>query len=142
MVTRPAWLLDTNILSEGVKPAPDAGVMTRLQRHADELSIPAPVWHELRFGWLRMPEGRRKDAIGMYIQRVAGQLPVLPYDEAAARVHAELRDRQERSGRPLPFVDGQIAAIAIANGLTLVTRNRKDFEDLPGVRLADWHDAQ
>lgn len=138
MVTRPVWLLDTNIVSEGVKPAPNAGVMANLQRHADELALPAPVWHELRFGWLRMPEGRRKDAIGLYIQRVAGQLPVLPYDETAARIHAELRDMQERAGKPLPFVDGQIAAIAMANGLTLVTRNRKDFEGLAGLRVVDW----
>lgn len=138
MVTRPVWLLDTNIVSEGVKPAPDAGVMANLRRHADELALPAPVWHELRFGWLRMPDGQRKDAIGLYIQRVAGQLPVLPYDETAARIHAELRDQQGRSGRPLPFVDGQIAAIAMANGLTLVTRNRKDFEGLPGLRVVDW----
>ena len=138
MVTRPAWLLDTNIVSEGVKPAPDAGVMANLQRYAAELAIPAPVWHELRFGWLRMPDGRRKDVIGLYIQRVASQLPVLPYDETAARIHAELRDRQERAGKPLPFVDGQIAAIAMANGLTLVTRNRRDFEGLPGLRVVDW----
>ncbi len=138
MVTRPVWLLDTNIVSEGVKPAPDACVMANLQRHADELALPAPVWHELRFGWLRMPDGRRKDAIGLYIQRVAGQLPVLAYDETAARIHAELRDQQERAGKPLPFVDGQIAAIAMANGLTLVTRNRRDFEGLPGLRVVDW----
>ena len=59
MVKQPAWLLDTNILSEGIKPVPDAGVMANLQRQAHELAIPAPVWHELRFGWLRMPEGRR-----------------------------------------------------------------------------------
>ena len=138
MVKQPAWLLDTNILSEGIKPVPDAGVMANLQRQAHELAIPAPVWHELRFGWLRMPEGRRKDAIGLYIQRVAGQLPVLPYDESAARIHAELRDQQLSAGRPLPFVDGQIAAIAMANGLTLVTRNFRDFECLPGLRVVDW----
>ena len=138
MVTHPVWLLDTNVLSEGVKPVPDARVMANLQRHADELALPAPAWHELRFGWLRMPDGKRKDAIGLYLQRVVGQLPVLPYDEAAARIHAELRDQQQRAGRPLPFVDGQIGAIAIANGLTLVTRNRKDFEGLPGLRVGDW----
>ena len=73
MVTRPAWLLDTNFVSEGVKPAPDAGVMANLQRYAAELAIPAPVWHELRFGWLRKADGRRKDVIGLYIQRVASQ---------------------------------------------------------------------
>ena len=63
---------------------------------------------------------------------------MLPYDESAARIHAELRDQQLSAGRPLPFVDGQIAAIAMANGLTLVTRNFRDFECLPGLRVVDW----
>lgn len=138
---RIAWLLDTNVLSEAVRPRPDPGVMERLERFQTELAVPAPVWHELRYGWLRLPDGQRKDAIGRYVQDVVAMLPVLPYDAAAARIHAELRSEAERRGRPLPFVDGQIAAIAIAGGLTLVTRNRKDFDGVPGLRLADWFGA-
>lgn len=138
---RIAWLLDTNVLSEAVRPRPDPGVMERLERFQTELAVPAPVWHELRYGWLRLPDGQRKDAIGRYVQDVVAMLPVLPYDAAAARIHAELRSEAERRGRPLPFVDGQIAAIAIASGLTLVTRHRKDFDGVPGLRLADWFGA-
>lgn len=137
----PCWLLDTNILSEAMRPQPVAQVMTQLSRHEGELAIAAPVWHELRFGWLRMPEGRRKDAIGHYIQDVVGVLPILPYDAAAARVHAELRQAKTALGTALPFVDGQIAAIAIAHGLTLVTRNTKDFSELPALRVANWFEA-
>lgn len=133
-----SWLLDTNVLSEAARPAPDAGVMAALARHAGELAVPAPVWHELRFGWLRMPEGKRRDAIERYLTDVVGSLPVLPYDAAAARIHAEIRVDRERSGIVLPFVDGQIAAIAIAHGLTLVTRNQLDFSTVPGLRLANW----
>jgi tRNA(fMet)-specific endonuclease VapC len=138
MVSNLSWLLDTNVLSEAVRPAPNPGVMENLARYDGELAIPAPVWHELRYGWLRMPDGQRKDMIGRYIQEVVAALQVLPYDAAAARIHAELRNERERSGTTLPFADGQIAAIAIAHGLTLVTRNSKDFAGLAGLRLADW----
>lgn len=51
--------------------------MSNLIRYEGELAIAAPVWHELRFGWLRMPAGQRRDAIGHFVQDVAGQLPVL-----------------------------------------------------------------
>lgn len=136
-----SWLLDTNVLAEGARPRPDANVMLRLAEHASELAVAAPVWHELRFGWLRMPQGRRRDQIGAYLADVVGVLPVLPYDAPAARIHAELRAEAEGRGRPLPFVDGQIAAIAMAHGLVLVTRNEKDFAALPGLRQANWWNA-
>ena len=138
MVNTVTWLLDTNILSEAMRPLPDDEVMTQLTRYDGELAIPAPVWHELRYGWLRMPDGQRKDAIGHYVQEVVAALPVLPYDTTAARIHAELRSTCERTGRLLPFVDGQIAAIAMTHGLTLVTRNTKDFSGIAGLRLDNW----
>ncbi len=140
-LAQPAWLLDTNVLSEAVRMQPNAGVMDKLARHQVELAVPAPVWHELRYGWRRMPDGQRKDAIGRYLQEVVAELPVLPYDAGAARVHAELRADLERSGRSLPFVDGQIAAIAVVQGLTLVTRNVRDFSEIPGLRWVDWFSA-
>lgn len=117
---------------------PDAAVMANLTRYGSELVIAAPVWHELRFGWLRMPAGQRRDAIGRFVQDVVGQLPVLPYDAQAARIHAELRAQREQAGQTLAFVDGQIAAIAIAHGATLVTRNTRDFVNLSGLRMVDW----
>jgi tRNA(fMet)-specific endonuclease VapC len=135
------WLLDTNVLSEAARPSPQVGVLANLVRYQGELAIAAPVWHELRFGWLRMPGGQRRDAIGRFVHDVAGQLPVLAYDAQAARVHAELRAQREQLGQTLPFVDGQIAAIAIAHGITLVTRNTRDFTDLPGLRLVDWFEG-
>ncbi len=133
-----SWLLDTNVLSEVTRPQPDAGVLQSMAAYQGEMAIPAPVWHELRFGWLRMPQGRRRDAIGRYLNDVVSLLPLLPYDGAAARIHAEVRADAERAGRSLAFVDGQIAAIAMAHGLTLVTRNHKDFAALPGLRWVSW----
>ena len=136
-----SWLLDSNVLSEAARPQPNEAVMEALHRHSGELAIAAPVWHELRFGWLRMPEGRRRDAIERFLTDVVASLPVLPYDASAARVHAEIRAEAERGGKPLPFADGQIASIAMSHGLTLVTRNQKDFVGIRGLRMADWWTA-
>lgn len=139
MVTHSSnWLLDTNILSEACKPQPNAQVLELMNRYKLEFCTAAPVWHELRFGWLRMPDGQRKDKIGRYIQQVVSAIAVLPYDEAAARIHANIRRECEQMGLVLSFVDGQIASIAMAHGLTLVTRNLKDFENIQGLRVVSW----
>ncbi len=69
---------------------------------------------------------------------VAQTLPVLAYDDAAATWHADERARLERAGKPRPFADGQVAAIAAVNDLVLVTRNVKDFKPFRGVEIVDW----
>ena len=63
---------------------------------------------------------------------------ILPYDEAAATWHGQERARLERIGRPAPYVDGQIAAIAHVHGLTVVTANTEDFSRFKGVTVRDW----
>ncbi|MCP5156056.1 MAG: type II toxin-antitoxin system VapC family toxin [Ectothiorhodospiraceae bacterium] len=133
------FLLDTNIVSEPLRPDPSPGVMRRLQRHQGELAIPSLVWHELRFGCARLPPSRRRNAIERYLDEVVAPcFPMLDYDRAAAEWHATERARLSASGRTPPFVDGQIAAIAQAHGLTLVTRNVTDFADFDGVRVKRW----
>ncbi len=69
---------------------------------------------------------------------VQASFPILPYEDVAAGWHGTERDRLERLGRPVPFVDGQIAAIAHVNGLVLVTRNTKDFKHFQGLEVEDW----
>ena len=64
--------------------------------------------------------------------------PILPYDDRAAAWHAHERARLEKAGKTPPFVDGQIAAIAASNELTLVTANTKHFALFKGLQLADW----
>ena len=63
---------------------------------------------------------------------------LLLYGEAAAWIHANIRREGEQMGLVLSFVDGQIASIAMAHGLTLVTRNLKDFENIQGLRVVSW----
>ena len=69
---------------------------------------------------------------------VEATLPIIGYDADAARWHAEERARLERAGRQVGFADGQIAAIAAVNGLTLVTANARDFKVFRGLRTVDW----
>jgi tRNA(fMet)-specific endonuclease VapC len=132
------WLLDTNVLAEPLRPLPAASVMQRLAAHETEIALPVTVWQELNYGWLRMPEGRRRERIGSYLQSTVAPLPVLPLDAHAARIQADLRAQADRSGRPIDYPGSEIAAIAIAHGLTLVTRNTRDFEGRPGLQVANW----
>ena len=132
------WLLDTHIVSELGRLQASARVVQRFTEHAHEAAIPTVVWHELLFGVLRLPDGRRKRDLSRFVHSVAGGLPKLAYDEAAARQHAELRVVCAARGRVLSEPDAQIAAVALCHGLTLVTRNTRDFGGLAGLRLANW----
>jgi tRNA(fMet)-specific endonuclease VapC len=93
----------------------------------------------MRYGLARMPEGRRKQALIGYLEHVLNQLlTILPYDREAALWHALERARLVAQGRTPPFVDGQIAAIAMVNNLTLVTRNTDDFAGYDGLMVENW----
>ena len=133
-----SFLLDTNVVSEIARPRPHAGVVRRYQAHHAQLALPTPAWHELQYGCLRLPTGVRRQVLQDFLNQVVGALPKLAYDARAALTHAELRPEAGAQGRVLPMLDAQIAAIAITQGLTLVTRNTRDFEGLPGLRLANW----
>jgi tRNA(fMet)-specific endonuclease VapC len=73
---------------------------------------------------------------------VDASFPVLPYDKMAAQWHARECARLEALGRPAPYVDGQIAAIAQVNGLILVTVNPKDFSRYKEMEVQDWSKRQ
>jgi tRNA(fMet)-specific endonuclease VapC len=133
------YLLDTNVLSEPLRPAPNAGVLAGLERSREALCTAAPVWTELIFGLRRLPVSRKRDIVRQYLYEVVRPaLEVLPYDEAAAEWHGEERARLEKLGRPPSFVDGQVAAIARVRGLTLVSRNVSDYAGFAGLRVENW----
>jgi len=97
------------------------------------------TWHELRHGVLRLPKGKRRaELIGFLEEVMAPSVEVLPYDERAASWHATERVRLEKLGKPKPFVDGQIAAIGVTNGLPVVTANPKDFRGFKGLGVLNW----
>jgi tRNA(fMet)-specific endonuclease VapC len=138
-VTVPQFLLDTNVLSEPLKPSPNLKVMAQLAEHGAVLAIASVTYHEVKYGYLRLPDSQRKERIYLYIQqRIEGGLSILPYDDRAAAWHAAGRDRLTKQGKSPPYVDGQIAAIAAVNQLVLVTRNVTDFENFQDLQLENW----
>ena len=133
------FLLDTNILSEPLRPAPNAKILRRLERHGAELATAAIVWHELWFGCLRLPPSAKREAIERYLTEViAPTIPVLAYDTAVADCPAVERARLAELGLTPPFADGQMAAIASVNELTLVTLNTADYARFKHLQLTDW----
>jgi tRNA(fMet)-specific endonuclease VapC len=133
------YLLDTNVISEPSRPIQNPGVLRRLELHRKEVCIASIVWHELLFGWERLPDSRKKRDLERYLfQVIRPSLPALPYDSDAAEWHARERARLAAVGRTPPFVDGQIAAIAKVNSLVLVTANRPHFEIFEDLQIEDW----
>lgn len=133
------YLLDTNIISESIRPTPNRRLMYRLRDHAGECSIASTVWHELLFGCRRLAASRRRDRIESYLfETLAPTMPILAYDDVAAAVHADVRARAAARGREIPHSDGQIGSIAVANGLTLVTANVGDFSGFEGLTIENW----
>jgi tRNA(fMet)-specific endonuclease VapC len=134
------YLLDTNVLSEAVKTAPDKQVLKKLERHQHEMATASPVWHELQFGCQRLPRSRKREVIAAFLNDLVKRtLLILPYDDRAAEWHARERARLSSKGATPSFVDGQVAAIARVNGLILVTRNIGDFKPFSRLKLENWH---
>lgn len=133
------FLLDTNIVSEPLRPRPNSRILSQLRLHQTEIAIAAVTWHELWFGCRRLPASAKRMAIEDYLNEiVAATMPVLAYDERAAEWHAAERARLVAAGKTPGFVDGQIAAVAVTNELTLVTLNSSDYGGFADLSLIDW----
>jgi predicted nucleic acid-binding protein len=127
-------LLDTNVVSEALRPVPDARVIDWFRSQlVTSLFLCAPVLAELRYGVERLPTGRRRDVLKVAIDRietVGYRDRILPFDTAAAAEFGRLAVKRERHGRRMEPIDVAIAAIAVVHGATLATRDIKDFADL------------
>ena len=133
------YLLDTNVVSEPLRPNPAPTILRRLRRHEGETAIASIVWNELQFGCTRLPKSRRRAAIERYLEEVVlASFPILDYGRAAAQWHAHEWARLESAGKTPPFIDGQIAAIASVNDLMLVTANKADFRGFKGLLVQSW----
>ena len=125
-------IIDTNVISELLRPIPEAAVEAWLGEQ-DGLSIylTAISEAELRYGVAIMTSGKRRDGLGVAIDRIlrddmAGR--ILPFDSAAARAYADIAASRRSAGKPISQADCQIAAIARAHNAPVATRNTPDFE--------------
>ena len=136
------YLIDTNVLSEAVKTVHDKSVMNMLEKRQHEIVTATPVWHELQFGCQRLPRSRKREIIASFLNDIVKRtMLILPYDDRAAEWHAGERARLSSKGLTPPFVDGQIAAISMVNGLILVTRNIDDFKQFLRLKIENWYNA-
>ena len=133
------FLLDTNVVSELTKAQPNPGVLRMLAQTDSDCALGAPTLEELTFGCQRLQPGTRQEALLQWLEGLPAQLPVLPFDATAARWLGGERARLACIGRPAPRTDGELAAIAVVNGLTLITHNLRDFAAFSGLRAMDWH---
>ena len=133
-------LLDTNVLSELMRPRPNPTVVAWADAHTAEAWVSAITQAEIELGIALLPEGKRREAIAsaarrMFEEDFAGRC--LPFDALAAERFARLVADRRRRGRPITTQDAQIAAIALANTMPLATRNLGDFEAIAGLVLVD-----
>ena len=131
-------LLDTNVVSEIYRPQPAAAVIGWIDSQpSTSLYLCTPVIAELRFGMERLPDGARKERIRNAIDRLESDLyrdRILTFDLAAAAEYGRLVAKRRKSGNVINPMDALIAAIGLANGAEVATRNIKDFADL-GLEL-------
>ena len=123
-------LLDTNIVSEAMKPEPHPAVRDWLDAQAAEtLFFSSVTVAELMFGIGTLPRGRRKDHLAAALDGALELFDarILPFDTEAARRYAETAVRAHRAGRGFPTPDGYIAAIAAAHGFAVASRDTSAF---------------
>ncbi|TNC45240.1 type II toxin-antitoxin system VapC family toxin [Rubellimicrobium rubrum] len=134
-------VLDTNVVSEPMRPVPDERVLRWLAaQDAGTLFLTAVTEAELRTGLALLTAGRRREALTAALEAVLAQDfagRVLPFEGgAAARAYAAIQAERREAGRPIAMADAMIAAIALSRGLRVATRNTGDFEGT-GVELVN-----
>lgn len=135
-------LLDTNVLSELLRPAPDASVLAWFaQQHPDLLFVSAVTQAEMLLGTRLLPAGRRRDKLqtaldAMFAEDFVGR--VVPFDGLAAIAYAEIVATRRAAGRPVSQFDAQIAATALCQQANLATRNTADFDGCGITLVNPW----
>mgnify|MGYP001304196391 CR=1 FL=1 len=138
-------LLDTNVISEAMKPQPDTAVRDWLDAQAAEtLFLSSVTVAELLFGIGVLPGGRRRDnlkaALDGVLDLFAGR--ILPFDTRAARHYADIAVKARSAGKGFPTPDGYIAAIASAHGFVVVSRDTSAFHAAGLTVINPWTNLQ
>ena len=133
-------ILDTNVVSEVLRPAPAAEVMAWMaEQSGPHFYLTTITEAELRHGVALLPAGRRRKSLSQLIDEILDHDfhdRVLPFDRAAAHAYAMIAAERRAAGKPIAQLDCQIAAIARAGGFSVATRNIQDFANC-GISLID-----
>ncbi len=138
-------LLDTNVVSEPLRPAPEARVIAWLdEQPLETLYLSVMTVAELRAGVALMPSGRRRDKLHDYVEKsllpaFAGR--VLPFDLACTQAYAQVLATVKSAGGGIATADTLIAAVASANGLILATRDVGPFQAAGLAVINPWEDG-
>ena len=133
-------ILDTNVVSELMRPAPERMVLRWFGKQtAEDLHISALSMAEILYGIELISSSRRRDVVRTGAEKMFGEVfadRILTFEDRAARAFSQIASSRRRQGKPISEADSQIAAIARAHGATLATRNTYVFEGC-GVRLVN-----
>ena len=138
-------ILDTNVISEVMRPQPNTQVRSWLKKYpVEELAITSISIAEISYGLKRLPVGRRRDSLQWRFQMFIDQGfsdRIFPFEERAAEIYAEIIVDRKQQGKPIEVMDAMIASIALLKTAILATRNVSDFENC-GLELVNpWEIA-
>jgi predicted nucleic acid-binding protein len=134
-------VLDTNVVSEAMKPEPHQTVRAWLNDQvAETLYLSSVTLAELLYGIASLPDGRRKHGLAVVFDEVVGLFGdrILVFDAPAARHYAELAVKARSAGKGFPTPDGYIAAIAASKGFAVATRDTSPFEAAGLAVINPW----
>lgn len=136
------YLLDTNIISEPVKPNPNLSVLKKIGENIEYSNICSVTWAETLTGIKTLSKGKKKDMLFDYATNQIQRLyEILPFDSFAATIYSDIISQLKEKGKLPPKLDLMIASTAIANNLILVTRNTDDFlsiKEVSNLMTENW----
>jgi len=122
------YLVDANVLSEPTRSQPSPVVVAWLRRHERALAVDPVILGEVRYGILLLPRGKRRSRLEQWFEEGVRKIHCIPWEAETGLRWAELLARLRATGRAMPVKDSFIAATALANRMTVATRNVRDFE--------------
>lgn len=134
-------VLDTNVVSEAIKPEPHPLVRAWIDAHAGEaLFLSSVTVAELLFGVGVLPDGKRKDLLATRVDALLHEFAtrILPFDVPAAQSYAELAVQARAAGKGFPAPDGYIAGIAAAHGFAVASRDASAFRAAGLTMINPW----
>jgi predicted nucleic acid-binding protein len=122
------YLVDANVLSEPTKPTPSSKVIDWLSANQRNLVVDSIILGEMCIGILALPRGRKRRQLEQWFEVLVQTIDCLPWDAAISRRWAKIVVDLKQKGETMPLLDGMIAATALQHGLTVATRNTRDFK--------------